>query len=62
MPPHGHCRVCGAPAPGNMPCYRCIGLLLQRDNESLEWELRVVASEELVKLHDAYTKRKINNE
>jgi len=32
MPPHGKCRVCGAPAPGNMPCYRCINLLLERDN------------------------------
>ena len=34
MPPHGKCRVCGAPAPGNMPCYRCAGLLLERDKNS----------------------------
>ena len=49
MPPKGKCRVCGAPAPGNMPCRKCCGLLLDRDNVNLEMDVRVRAAEELVK-------------
>ena len=50
MPPHGFCRVCGAPAPGNMPCRRCINLLIQRDNENLPAEFRTKANIELEKI------------
>ena len=49
MPPKGKCRVCGAPAPGNMPCYKCCNLLLDRDNENMEADVRIKASEELEK-------------
>lgn len=48
MPPSGHCRVCGAPSPGTMPCRRCCGLLLERDNEDLNYERRREAALELV--------------
>jgi len=49
MPPKGKCRVCGAPAPGNMPCRKCCGLLLDRDNENLGMDVRIKAAEELRK-------------
>ena len=49
MPPKGKCRVCGAPAPGNMPCRICCCLLLDRYNEGLEMDVRVRAAEELEK-------------
>ena len=49
MPPKGKCRICGAPAPGNMPCYKCFGLLLERDNENMGMDVRIKAAEELEK-------------
>ena len=49
MPPKGKCRVCGAPAPGNMPCRICCCLLLDRDNVKLKMDVRVRAAEELEK-------------
>jgi len=50
MAPKGKCRVCGAPAPGTMPCYRCCGLLLDRDNENLLMSHRIEAVEELERI------------
>ena len=50
MPPHGKCRVCGAPAPGNMPCYRCAGLLLERDNNELPTLVRLGAAIEITRI------------
>jgi len=49
MPPKGKCRVCGAPAPGTMPCRICCGLLLDRDNERGKMDVRIKAVEELEK-------------
>ena len=50
MAPHGNCRVCGAPAPGNMPCYRCCGLLLERDNVNMRKDIRAKAKTELERI------------
>ena len=50
MAPHGNCRVCGAPAPGNMPCRRCCLLLLDRDNERADTAIRQKAGLELERI------------
>jgi len=50
MPPHEKCRVCGAPAPGFMPCRRCLNLLLQRDNVNMPVKLRAKSNAELERI------------
>lgn len=50
MPPHERCRVCGAPTPGNMPCRRCLNLIIQRDNENMPAELRTKSNAELERI------------
>ena len=51
MAPKGICRVCGNVAtPGNMPCYKCCGLLLDRDNVNLRKEIRDKAGRELERI------------
>lgn len=50
MPPNGECRVCGDPSIDTMPCWRCCGLLLDRDNERLDSRLREKARAELIEI------------